>query len=53
MKFCPECGNSVVGCKFCPNCGYSINASLKTTPQKVATPSSRPSTVRSKRTDKV
>ncbi|MDG7524078.1 zinc ribbon domain-containing protein [Streptococcus pneumoniae] len=53
MKFCPECGNSVIGCKFCPNCGYSINASLKTTPQKVATPSSRPSTVRSKRTDKV
>lgn len=54
MKFCPECGNPVEGCKFCPNCGYAVTTQSQPQPEqptkKPASPS--PASV-SRKTDKV
>ena len=48
MKFCPECGNPIEGCKFCPNCGYAVTNQPQPQPEQ---PTKKP--VQSKRTDKI
>lgn len=47
MKFCPECGNPIEGCKFCPNCGYAV------TNQPQPQPEQPKKLVQSKKTDKI
>ena len=48
MKFCPECGNPIEGCKFCPNCGYAVTNQPQPQPEQ---PTKKP--VQSKSTDKI
>ena len=48
MKFCPECGNPIEGCKFCPNCGYAVTNQPQPQPEQ---PTKKPA--QSKRTDKI
>nr|DAN29752.1 MAG TPA: zinc-ribbon domain protein [Caudoviricetes sp.] len=47
MKFCPECGNPIEGCKFCPNCGYAVTNQPQPQPEQPKKP------VQSKKTDKI
>ncbi len=47
MKFCPECGNPIDGCKFCPNCGYAVTNQPQPQPEQPKKP------VQSKKTDKI
>nr|DAT73764.1 MAG TPA: zinc-ribbon domain protein [Caudoviricetes sp.] len=54
MKFCPECGNPIEGCKFCPNCGYAVTTQPQPQPEQPTKKPASPSLASvSRKTDKV